>query len=166
MICVQSVGAADASVKKMGSSGLTFELRSLHVHVDCFRIADNALRATRRRVFAEQRPARTLCRWCSQCASAADRAARHRNTIRSSQFRRSSASIEFGRSPAQLRIQRQAGFPRGRSLCRQKRHSEPSPAHFAQLADFALQVDDHLPIRQPAIVQPFRERGQLARGAS
>ena len=70
----------------------------------------------------------------------------------------------FGRNPAQWRIERQAGFPRRRSLCRQKRHSGPSPAHFAQLADLALQVGDHLPIRQPAIVQPFRERGQLARG--
>jgi len=46
---------------------------------------------TRRRVFVEQRPAGVLCRWCSQCRSAADRAARDRNTIRSSQFRRSSA---------------------------------------------------------------------------
>ena len=48
-------------------------------------------RCTRRRVFVGQRPAGVLCRWCSQCRSAADRAARDRNTIRSSQFRRSSA---------------------------------------------------------------------------
>ncbi|MBV8829532.1 MAG: hypothetical protein JO108_09950 [Acidobacteriaceae bacterium] len=53
---------------------------------------------------------------------------------------------------------------RRRSLCPQEGHSEPVPAHSAQLAELALQVGDHLPIRQPAIVQPFRERGQLARG--
>ena len=70
------------------------------------------------------------------------------------------SAAHFGRNPPQLRIEPQAGFPRRRNLCRQKRHSEPSPAHFAQLADLALQVGDHFPIRQPAIVQPFRERGQ------
>ena len=44
--------------------------------------------------------------------------------------------------------------------------ARPSPAHVARLADLALQVGDHLPIRQPAIVRRFRERGQLAPGAS
>lgn len=38
--------------------------------------------------------------------------------------------------------------------------------HFAQLADLALQVGDRLPTRQPAILQSFRERGQLAQGGS
>ena len=34
MTCVQSVEGANASVKKVGSSGLTVELRSLYAHVD------------------------------------------------------------------------------------------------------------------------------------
>ncbi len=33
MTCVQSVEAANSSVKKMGSSGLTFELKSLYVNL-------------------------------------------------------------------------------------------------------------------------------------
>jgi hypothetical protein len=33
----------------------------------------------------------------------------------------------FGRNPPQLRIEPQAGFPRRRNLCRQKRHSELPP---------------------------------------
>jgi hypothetical protein len=92
----------------------------------------------------------------------APRIAQHVIEIRSAHrnFGARQLRSHFGRNPAQLRIEPQAGFPRRRNLCRQKRHSEPSPAHFAQLADLALQVGDHFPIRQPAIVQPFRERGQ------
>lgn len=56
--------------------------------------------------------------------------------------------------------------PRRRNLCRQKRHSEPSPAHFVHFADLALQIGGHLPIRLPAIVQTFRERGQRGAGAN
>ncbi len=84
-------------------------------------------RCTRRRVFVEQRPAGALCRWCSQCRSAADRAARHRNTIRSSQFRRSSGPLAFragirrscglSRAPGS----RDAGISVGRSATRNRR---------------------------------------------
>ena len=59
------------------------------------RLCRQYARCTRRRVFVEQRPAGALCRWCSQCRRAADRASRHRNTIRSSQFRRSSGPLAF-----------------------------------------------------------------------
>ena len=52
-------------------------------------------RCTRRRVFVAQRPAGALCRLCAQCRSAADRATRHRNSIRSSQSRRSSGPVAF-----------------------------------------------------------------------
>ena len=52
----------------------------------------------------------------------------------------------------------QAGFPRCRNLCRQKRHSEPSPAHFVQLADLALQIGDYLPSgSRPSFSLPARE---------
>jgi hypothetical protein len=71
----------------------------------------------------------------------------------------------FGRDAAQLRIEPLAGFPRRRNLSAEAPLGTVA-AHIAQLADLALQVGDDLPIRQPAIVQPFRERGQLALGAS
>src|SRR5450432_2636619 len=61
---------------------------------------------------------------------------------------------------------RRPGSPRRRNLCRQKHHSEPSPAHFVHFADLALQIGGHLPIRLPAIVQTFREIGQRGAGAN
>ena len=59
------------------------------------RIADNTLGA--HGVASSSNSARPahFCRWCSQCRRAADRASRHRNTIRSSQFRRSSGPLAF-----------------------------------------------------------------------
>ena len=63
-------------------------------------------------------------------------------------------------------LSRRPGSPRRRNLCRQKRHSEPSPAHFVHFADLALQIGGHLPIRLPAIVQTFREIGQRGAGAN
>ena len=111
-------------------------------------------RCTRRRVFVEQRPAGALCRWCSQCLSAADRAARHRNTIRSSQFRTlvSSARILAGIRPScglsRRPGSRDPGISVGRSATRNRR---PRTSHSLRISLF--QVGGHLPIRQPAIVQ-------------
>jgi hypothetical protein len=39
------------------------------------------------------------------------------------------------------------------------------PAHFAQLADLALQAGDHLPIRQPASFSLSAREDSVARGA-
>lgn len=79
---VTSVGAARASLSigdytSMWIASGWLTIRSVHTASRLSRTA----------------PDRALCRWCSQCRSAADRAARHRNTIRSSQFRRLSAPL-------------------------------------------------------------------------
>ena len=113
-----------------------------------------------RRTSNGQRPGFAAIKFSEKVAP---RIAQHVIEIRSAHrnFGARQLRSHFGRNPPQLRIEPQAGFPRRRNLCRQKRHSEPSPAHFVQLADLALQIGDHLPIRQPAIVQPFRKRGQL-----
>ena len=62
----------------------------------------------------------------------APRIAQHVIEIRSAHrnFGARQLRSHFGRNPPQLRIEPQAGFPRRRNLCRQKRHSEPSPAYF------------------------------------
>jgi hypothetical protein len=60
------------------------------------------------------------------------RIARHVIEIRSAlrNFGARQVRWHFGRNPPQLRIEPQAGFPRRRNLCRQKRPWEPSPTHF------------------------------------
>jgi hypothetical protein len=65
-------------------------------------------------------------------------------------------SCGFSRRPGS----RDAGISVGRSTTRNRRPST------LQLAYLALQIGDHLPIRQPAIVQPFRERGHHGAGAN
>lgn len=124
-------------------------------------------RCTRRRVFVEQRPAGALCRWCSQCRRAADRASRHRNTIRSSQFRRSSGPLAFRPDPPQLRIEPQAGFPRRRNLCRQKRPSEPSPTHFVhRLPDGEVVASLESKIRKRPSFSLSAREDSVVRGAN
>jgi hypothetical protein len=61
----------------------------------------------------------------------APRIAQHVIEIRSAHrnFGARQVRSHFGRNPPQLRIEPQARFPRRRNLCRQKRHSEPSPIH-------------------------------------
>ena len=88
--------------------------------------------------------------------------ARHVIAKRSAhQFRRSSAPLVSAGIRRTCGLSRRAGFARRRNLCRQKRHSEPSPAYFVQPADLALGIGGHLPIRQPAILQRLR-RGEDA----
>jgi hypothetical protein len=114
-------------------------------------------RCTRRRVFVEQRPAGALCRWCSQCRSAA-RIAQRVIGIRSAH--RILAGIRPSCGLSRRPGSRDPGISVGR-----KRHSEPSPAHFAQLANLALPGWRPSPHPATGHRSAFRERAQLPRSS-
>jgi hypothetical protein len=97
------------------------------------------------------------------------RIARHVIEIRSAlrNFGARQVRWHFGRNPPRLRIEPQAGFPRRRNLCRQKRPSEPSPTHFVhRLPDGEVVVSLESEIRKRPSFSLSAREDSVVRGAN
>jgi hypothetical protein len=97
------------------------------------------------------------------------RIARHVIEIRSAlrNFGARQVRWHFGRNPPQLRIEPQAGFPRRRNLCRQKRPSEPSPTHFVhRLPDGEVVASLESEIRKRPSFSLSARKDSVVRGAN